>query len=60
MNLSEYINFLYGNAFLRNSSIRVMTGIMATVTLGALAVGIWRKVRGGGQSAPPSQQRKAA
>ena len=58
MNLPEYLNFLYGNTFLRNPSIRVLTGIMATLSLGAVAVSMLRKVRGGGTSAPP--QRKAA
>lgn len=58
MNLSEYLNFLYGNTFLRNPSIRVLTGIMATLSLGSVAVSMLRKARGGGKSAPP--QRKAA
>lgn len=57
MNLSEYFNFLYGNTFLRNPSIRVLTGIMATLSLGAVAVSMLRKARGGKSAAP---QRKAA
>jgi hypothetical protein len=58
MNVSEYLNFLYGNTFLRNPSIRVLTGIMATLSLGAVAVSMLRKARGGEKSATP--QREAA
>jgi hypothetical protein len=57
MNFREYLNFLFGNA-LRTPFIKYTTAAMITVSLGAVAVGMWRKARGGGQSA--ASQRKAA
>jgi hypothetical protein len=57
MNFRDFINFTYGNAF-RTPFIKYTTAAVITVSLGAVAVGMWRKARGGGQSAP--SQRKAA
>jgi hypothetical protein len=57
MNFRDFINFIYGSAF-RTPFIKSTAAVMVTLTLGAVAVGMWRKVRGGGTSASP--QRKAA
>jgi hypothetical protein len=57
MNFREYLNFLFGNAF-RTPFIKSTAAIMVTLSLGVVAVGMWRKARGGGKSGP--QQRKAA
>ena len=62
MNLPEYLTFLF-NGFLQMPFIEAMTAMMSPLSLGAVAVGMWRELHGGGRSAPPAQggqQRKAA
>jgi hypothetical protein len=63
MNFSEYLNFLCGDAFFQVPFIEAMTAMMSALSLGAMLVGMWRELHGGGRSAPPAQpgqQRKAA
>ena len=63
MSLPEYLNFLFGDPFFRMPFIEAMTAVMLALSLGAVAVGMWRELHGGGRSAPPAQpgqQRRAA
>ncbi|HJR75362.1 MAG TPA: hypothetical protein VJ805_00240 [Nitrospiraceae bacterium] len=60
MSLFEYLNFLFGNAFLRMPYIEAMAAIMIAISLGAVLVGMLRELHGGGRSTPSAQGRKAA
>ena len=59
MNFRDFINFIYGSA-LRTPFIKSTAAVMVTLSLGAVAVGLWRKMRNGATLAPADQQRTAA
>ena len=60
MSTFEYLNFVLGNAFFEMPLIAVLPTMMIALGLGAMLVGMLWKGRGGGESSPPAEQRKAA
>jgi hypothetical protein len=60
MSTSEYLSFLFDDAFLRMPFIEAMAAFAMALSAGLVVFGMLRELRGGGRSAPPGQHRNAA
>jgi hypothetical protein len=55
MSTSEYLAFLFDDAFLRMPFLEAMAAFTMALSVGLVVFGMWKELRGGGRSAPPTQ-----